>query len=138
MQVSHRPPDPSKHRISLTGACHADMASIQSFIDVHHPASQGDWWEKALGEKAESGQVQDVTLWRQKYMLRRGKDVLVGTFGELQPKEIKAGQLVVNRAEIAFYEIYENSFLHILDMVNQPLMLCHSMLITLLLSSHSP
>jgi hypothetical protein len=71
----------AERTITMTGTpyCNnsSDVAALQSYIDVTHVAAKTKWWDTATGDKAKPDTIQEVSLWRDQYLVRRRKEVVL-------------------------------------------------------------
>lgn len=88
-----------------------DMAAIMTFVDPSKPAAKLWWWENATKSRTRDAIVKSVRKWRERYMLRRGKDVLVH---QLPPKTVASIHVSPYPAELFVYDIFEEQMLDLL------------------------
>ena len=70
----------SKRTILLSGTpfnnSNSDMSALMTYIDPKHEAARVKWWDKATSRENAAAIIQDVSEWRDGFMLRRQKEIL--------------------------------------------------------------
>ena len=92
----------------------SDVAALQSYIDLEHPAAKSNWWERATNASATSSFAAEVSQWRKQYLVRRRKEVILKDV--LPVKTITDVQVQVYPQELVVYEEIEK---RLLDMMGR-------------------
>ena len=75
-----------------------DMATLMTFIDPVHSAAKFKWWK----DNTKNGQarivVKSIEGWSREFLIRRGKDVIVG---QLPDKAVSTKHIVPSGEELA-------------------------------------
>lgn len=107
----------AERAITMTGTpyCNnsSDVAALQSYIDITHEAAKTKWWEKATGEKATHETIQDVSNWRDQYLIRRRKEVVLKDI--LKNKFIIETQVRCYPRELQVYDLIESKLIKMME-----------------------
>ena len=109
----------AKRTIILSGTPYnngpQDMCALMTFIDPINEAARLDWWEKAVGKGKKRAVAGAVSNWRNRYMLRRQKDVVL----DLPERKRSCVDIAAFPSELFIYENYEFAFLSALNKLQE-------------------